>query len=181
MRKEGFGGFSVKYFMEDKDKKENRGYIVWSIVIGALLSFLINIFSNLYYSLFVVGDLSFDKINGNYFVFCVLLFIALNGYLGFFIHDYPNSFEFSKGYWLRYKNYFFNKYLPGRIIGKIIRWILGFYLILFLVILLGYLFILSINLWGQTYGIITFILFLFLIFIRVKYGKNNHGNRVSHH
>ena len=115
-------------------QNENRGYVVWSIAIGAVLGFIINIFSNLYYGLFITWDLKWSMVNHQQVFIFTIVFIALIGYLQFFIFDYPNTFEFSKAYWKRYQQYFFYSFWPG----KILRWIIGFYLI---IVLLGFLFI----------------------------------------
>lgn len=111
------------------DKKENRGYVVWSIAIGALFGFLINVLSNVYSGIFVVQNLFWEQINHFHFYLSAALFVGLVGYLQFFIFDYPNTFEFSKAYWKRYQSYFFYSFLPG----KIVRIIVGIY-ILFIVV-----------------------------------------------
>jgi hypothetical protein len=149
-------------------KKENRGYIVWSIVIGGIIGFLINIFSNLYYSIFITKNLNWNQIDHTHFVLCIAILIALVGYLGFFIYDYPNTFEFSKPYWKRYQNYFFHEFWPG----KILRSIIGFYLIIFLIVLLIIMCFFLVQSFGYLYGIIILVSTFSLAYIKHKYFSN---------
>ena len=139
--------------MPPEEKKEQRKYIVWSIATGLILGFIINIFSNVYYGIFIVGNLKWSQVNHHELFWYALALIALAGYLMFFISDYPNTFELSKAYWKRYQHYFFNKFWPG----KIMRWIIGFYLLLFilaLMILIYYLIALGL---GYMWGAIVFV------------------------
>lgn len=132
--------------------------------MGLILGFIINIFSSVYYGLFITGDLVWSQVNHQQIVWCALALVALAGYLMFFIADYPNTFEFSRAYWKRYQRYFFYSFWPG----KIIRWIIGFYLLLFLIgllILIYYFMILGL---GGLYGTIVFIGILVLAYIKVR-------------
>lgn len=124
--------------------REERKYYVWSIMIAGLLGFLINIFANLAYGFFIIGDLSWQKINHFNFLLCLALFIGVIGYLMFFINDYPNAPEFSIVYWKRYQDYFFNKF---RLV-KILRTMIGIYLLL----LLAGLILLLYFIFGQNLG-----------------------------
>jgi len=149
----------------EEEKRQNRGYIVWSILIGGVLSFLVNIFANIYYGIFITKTLSFDKIDNTQVIFCALLFVALVGYLSFFIYDYPNTFEFSKNYWKRYSDYFFYKFGPG----KILRVLVGVYLLFTLLALYILFYLTSVHIIGILYGTIIFVLIIpIATYIRVK-------------
>ena len=146
------------------EKKENRGYLVWSIIIGGLFGFLITIFSNLYYEVFIVKRLSWSSIDHTQFIFCALLLVALLGYLQFFIDDYPNTFEFTKKYWKRFSNYFFYKFS----IGKVLRVFVGIYLLLFSVGFLMLLYVLGGNSIGYLWTTLLFLIVFIAEYIKDK-------------
>jgi hypothetical protein len=142
---------------------------VWSIAMGLLLGFIINIFSSVYYGLFITGDLQWSQVNHQQILWCALALIALVGYLMFFIADYPNTFEFSKAYWKRYQRYFFYSFWPG----KIIRWIIGFYLLLFLLSLLILIYYFMILGLGGLYGTIAFVGIMTLTYVKERLTKKH--------
>jgi hypothetical protein len=144
------------------EDKTNRGFIVWSIVMGLLLGFIINVFSSVYYGMYIVGDLQWSQVNHQQLVWCVLALFALVGYLQFFIADYPNTFEFSKAYAKRYQNYFFYSFWPG----KIIRWIIGFYLIVFMFVILAGIYYAMYEAAGFAYATVTWSLMIIVIYYR---------------
>jgi MFS family permease len=150
------------------EKKENRGYLVWSIIIGGLFGFLITIFSNLYYELFIVKRLSWSSVDHTQFIFCALLLIALVGYLQFFIDDYPNTFEFTKKYWKRFSSYFFYKFS----IGKVLRVFVGIYLLLFVFGFMILLYVFLIHLVGFLWGTLIAVLGLIAGYLKDKNKKN---------
>lgn len=151
------------------DKKENRGYIVWSIAIGALFGFLVNILSNIYYGFYITQNLLWKDINHFQFYLCVSLLVGLVGYLQFFIYDYPNTFEFSKAYWKRYQSYFFYKFYPG----KIARVIIGGYLILLLIGLLLTAYLLMAQGLGYGWAAVVFGLILTAAYFKEKSNRKN--------
>jgi len=155
--------------MPPEEKKEQRKYIVWSIATGLILGFIINIFSNVYYGIFIVGNLTWSQVNHHELFWYAMALIALIGYLMFFISDYPNTFEFSKAYWKRYQHYFFNKFWPG----KIMRWIIGFYILLFLLVLLGLIYYAFALGFGYIWATILFIVMFTAVYWRDRMNKKH--------
>ncbi|MEI6553373.1 MAG: hypothetical protein WCO09_02295 [bacterium] len=150
-------------------QNEDRGYIVWSVIMGGLLSFIISIIANLYYGLFVVGNLEWSSVSHQQVLILMLVLVAIIGYLLFFISDYPNTFEFSKEYWRRYRNYFFHRFWPG----KILRWVIGFYLIIFFISFLFLIYYFISQSLGYFNGAIFTVCLFILAYIKEKLNKKN--------
>lgn len=148
--------------------KENRGYIVWGIIMGGLFGFLINVFSTVFYEIFIVKSLLWENVDHRYFSLCAIALVGLIGYLLFFIFDYPNTPEFSKVYFRRFISYFFKSFWPG----KVARLIIGIYL---LVLLVGFLVVLYYFMAQRTGYSIATIFFVFVIVAGYFKDKREHG------
>jgi hypothetical protein len=145
--------------MKDGDKEKIKRFdFVFGVIIASIISFFINLLSNIYYDLFVNHSTSWDKIDHFQVYFILLILLALFGFLEFFISDYKNPAEVNQSLFIRYKNYFFYEFTPG----KIIRIISGLYIsLILLVILICVYFILA---EAQGY-IVTSSIFIFILFI----------------
>lgn len=117
---------------ESQLEKNKRLDTVLSIVIAAIIGFLVNLFANLYYDLFVVHTETWGQVNHTQVYGMFFAFLALLGFLQFFVEDYQHSVDIRGGIIRRYLKYFFYEFTPG----KFIRWILGAYL---LIVLFGFL------------------------------------------
>lgn len=86
-----------KYLINDTDdsKKEykKRFDFVFGAIVAALLGFVVNIFSNIYYDVLMKGDYSM-KYDAPYFSFYITIVFLTIGFLRFFIYDYKNDFSF---------------------------------------------------------------------------------------
>jgi len=146
--------------MESHKEKTRRFNVIMGIFVAAVLGFLLNLLANLYYALFMTQTLKWGQVNHMQVYGIVLLFLALVGFLKFFIDDYENDVELNTGFLKRYVNYFFYKFTPG----KFIRVALGIYISLTIIsILVGlYFFIASITGFIITNIIVLAILIFFL-------------------
>lgn len=146
--------------MEDNKEKIRRFDVILGIFVAAILGFLLNLLANLYYAIFITHSLKWSQADHVQVYGIVVLFLALIGFLKFFIDDYENDFEFNTSFFKRYVNYFFYKFTPG----KFIRVALGIYISLTLIsILVGlYFFIASIAGYIITNVIVLVILISFL-------------------
>lgn len=140
--------------MEDSDKEKIKRFdFVFGVIIASTISFFINLLSNIYYDLFINHSTSWDKVDHFQVYFILLILLALFGFLEFFISDYKNPIEVNQSLFIRYKNYFFYEFTPG----KVIRIMVGLYILLIIIGILISIFILMTQISGY---IITTILFL---------------------
>jgi hypothetical protein len=145
--------------MNNTDNKLNRKFIVWSILIGAVFGFLINILANFFYDILIIEIYSFEKVNLLNILICCFSLIALIGYLWFFVYDYPNSPELTEKYFKRFWNYFTKIFWPGRILGIIF----ALYILLISVLLLVVVFISFSKVFGYFYASIIFLVIFILV------------------
>jgi len=113
---------------ENQIEKKKRLDTVLGIIVAAILSFMVDLYANLYYELFVVNTLKWSQVNHTQVYGMTLVFLALVGFLQFFVEDYQNDIDIRGGLIKRYIKYFFYEFTPG----KFIRWFLGAYLLLVL-------------------------------------------------
>jgi hypothetical protein len=127
----------------DNKEKIRRFNVTLGIFVAAILGFLLNLLANLYYGMFVMHSLKWSQVDHMQVYGITLLFLALVGFLKFFIDDYENTMELNTGFFKRYANYFFYKFTPG----KFIRIVLGIYILLIIVSFLigAYFFLIEIN------------------------------------
>jgi hypothetical protein len=158
--------------MEDNKEKIRRFNVTLGIFVAAILGFLLNLLANLYYAMFITHTLKWNEANHMQVYGIILLFLALVGFLKFFIDDHENTLEMNTNFFKRYINYFFYKFTPG----KFIRVALGIYISLALIsILIGlYFFIASIAGYIITNVIVVVILISFLY-----QRKTNRSNKLT--
>lgn len=137
--------------------------------MGLFLGFIVNVFSSVYYGMYIVGDLQWSEVNHQQLVGCALALLALVGYLQFFIADYPNTFEFSKAYAKRYYNYFLYRFWPGRIL----RVIIGLYILLFLLATLGFIWYFMTLSLGYLYGSTAFIVIMSVAYLKERLNRKH--------
>lgn len=117
--------------VKEKEKKR-RSDIIFGILLASILGVLLNLFSNFYYDIFVTKTLEWSKINNNHIITWFAIFLAVWGFISFFIYDYQNEVKMNLSFWKRFMDYFFNAFRSMRII----RVIGGIYLILVLSLLI---------------------------------------------
>jgi hypothetical protein len=150
---------------EESERLEHkkREDAVLGIIVASALGVVLNLLSNLYYELFIVRRLTWDKVDHMQVYGLGLLLVAFVGFLKFFILDYKNGLELDRSFLKRFSNYFFYEFRPG----KIIRVIFGLYMLFILVGLL----ILSYILMAQVTGYIIATL-VFLLAVGSEYIKS---------
>jgi hypothetical protein len=155
--------------MESNKEKIRRFNVTLGIFVAAILGFLLNLLANLYYAIFITHSLKWGNVDHLQVYGIVLLFLALVGFLKFFIDDYENDFEMNTNFLKRYINYFFYKFTPG----KFIRVALGIYISLILIsILIGlYFFLASIAGYIIT-NVIVLVILIFFLYQRKRSKQN---------
>ncbi len=122
--------------MDEETEKTKRTDIVLGIVGASAIGFILSLFADVYYRMFLVGDLKWENVNHIQVYSLLLLLLALIGFLQFFIDDYKNNVEINRSLLKRYFIYFFYQFTPG----KIIRFIVGIYTLTILAIFLGFIY-----------------------------------------
>lgn len=122
-----------KYLINDTDdlKKEYRKRFdfVFGAIVAALLGFVVNIFSNIYYDVFMKGDYSIYKYDAPYFSFYITLLFLTIGFLRFFIYDYKNDFNLDISFIDRFF-FFLDDYFS---LSRFARFLNRFFIALFLI------------------------------------------------
>ncbi len=117
----------------EKLEQKNRTEIVWGIIVAGFAGFLLNLLANTYYDLFIYKTVTWDKIDHMQILGASLLLLAVIGLLSFFVSDYKNKLEVNRSFLKRYSDYFFYSFTPG----KVIRVIVGLYILLTVLAVLG--------------------------------------------
>jgi preprotein translocase subunit Sss1 len=115
---------TISHSDQDQIEQKNRTDLVLGVLLAAVVGFVLNILSTIYYSLFIVKTVTWDKMD-HFQIYCIgLLLVGLIGFLEFFIYDYKNDIQVNRSLIRRYLTYFFYNFRPGRVI----RVIAGLYL-----------------------------------------------------
>lgn len=146
--------------MVDYAKEKNKRFdLTFGIIIAALVGFLLNLLANLYYDLFIVHSVVWEKVDHTQVFGMVLGLIGMFGFLQFFIEDYKNELRISKTFLKRFYEYFFYHFTPG----KWMRILTGIYVVLvLLIIIVGLYFVMA-----SFTGYIPATLMSVIVFIRV--------------
>lgn len=118
--------------MKKIKEKKRRSDIIFGILLASTLGVILNLFSGLYYDLFVTKTIKWININQQHVVFWFLVLLATWGFISFFIYDYENEFKINISFWKRFTDYFFNSFRPMRVL----RLLAGVYLMIFSVFLI---------------------------------------------
>lgn len=149
--------------MDDKLEEKNKRFdFVWGIILAAILGFLLNLLANVYYDLFIVKTVLWEKVNQEQVFIIILLLLGLVGFLGFLIDDYRNEMKISRNFLQRYWQYFFYKFTPG----KIMRWFFGGYILL---IAFAFLLVISVALFYASSNLILSISPLLLVALKIYF------------
>lgn len=151
----------------ENDNKLNRKFVVWSVLIGAAFSFLINIISSACYDIFISKSIEFNNLDWRICAFCILFLIALIGYSFFFIYDYPRTPELTLTYLKRFWFYFNHIFWPGRFLGLIFAVLVLLSSLIFLALTC----LLLCKMLGTVLGLITFSIVVILVWKKDKRNK----------
>lgn len=98
----GLGKYLIVESDSVKEEYKKRFNFVFGAIIAALIGFVVNISSNMYYDVFMKGDYSILKYDAPYFAFYIAIVFLSIGFLRFFIYDYKNDFNFNLSFWDRF-------------------------------------------------------------------------------
>jgi len=115
-----------------KKEKKRRSDIIFGILLASTLGVVLNLFSSLYYDLFVTKTIKWPNVNQQHVVIWFFILLATWGFISFFVYDYENEFKMNISFWKRFTDYFFNSFRPMRVL----RFLVGVYLMIFLVFLI---------------------------------------------
>lgn len=118
--------------MKKIKEKKRRSDIIFGIVLASTMGVLLTLFSNLYYDILVTKIVKPNNVEWNHVMAWFFVLLATWGFISFFIYDYENEFEMNISFWKRFTDYFFNSFRPMRIL----RLLVGVYLMIFSVILI---------------------------------------------
>lgn len=157
-----------------KSEKKRRSDIIFGILLASTLGVILNLFSGLYYDLFITRTIKWSNVSQQHVMIWFLILLATWGFISFFVHDYENNLEMNKVlFWKRFVNYFFESFRPV----KFLRILAGVYLVLFLLAILAVLLITAfiiiseaVNWWFASLVDIA-ILVKIIIYINKKYFK----------
>lgn len=126
---------------ENSIERAKRIDTVLGVAVASAIGFMLNLLGNLYYGIFVVGNVSWAQVNHTQVYGIVLALIGLAGFLKFFIDDYGNKLEVNRSLVTRFLRYFFYDYAPGKAIriigGGYLLVVLGGFLVSFYIFLAG--------------------------------------------
>lgn len=147
-------------------ERKKRTDFAWGVIIAAIFGFTLNLLANLYYDLFIVKAISWDKVDHMQVLAAGMLLLGLLAFLQFIIDDYKNNIVINKSFVRRYLNYFFYKFVPG----KILRYLIGSYILL---IFFAFVFVIFVSIFitlGKIYNYyISTLIFLFaFLFYRIS-------------
>jgi hypothetical protein len=117
---------------EKKNAKTEKIELVFGIVIAGIFSFVINIFSDLYFAYFINNDEI--HISHNQTIVLSLLVLLTIALLQFIIFDYKNESKLDISFFKRFINFFFEDFKATKIINNLGKFILVSFLYIFLII-----------------------------------------------
>lgn len=109
---------------------KKRFDLVLGIAVAGFLSFLINIFSSIYYDVFLTHSKNISQYESNDLIIFAILFSATIAFLQFLIIDYKNEIDLKKGFWKRYLFFFMHDFVVTRAAVHVYRFFLGLTILL---------------------------------------------------
>ena len=120
----------------ETEKLENikkRQDIVLGVCLAVVAGFLVNLFSNIYYDIFISKTLSFADISSAAITFVFLLLIFFEAFLEFLVYDVQQGqgIHINKRFWGRYFDFIDERHWAskatgsiGRIIWATLKWLI---------------------------------------------------------
>lgn len=105
---------------EEKEQKEKieRTTFVLGIFSASIIGFVLNLYANIYYDVFVTGDKQFGKMSEAGIIFPTFALIFTIGFLQFLIYDYKNELNLNRPFFDRFFYYFDKVFWVGRMAAK---------------------------------------------------------------
>lgn len=116
-----------------KEEYKRRFNFVFGAIVAALLGFVVNISSNIYYDVLMKGDYSVSKYDIPYFSFYIAILFLSIGFLRFFIYDYKNDFNFNLGFWDRFSFFLKDDFSLSRFARFLNKSLISLFLIFFII------------------------------------------------
>jgi hypothetical protein len=127
----GLGKYLVKETDDDKFEYRKRSDFVLGVVIAGILSWLINIFSNLYYDVFLTHNIKLSSYNNLHLVVLLSILFLLIAFLQFLIYDYKNKLTLENNFWKRYLFFVSEDFSPSRLVRFVNIFFISVFLIIF--------------------------------------------------
>lgn len=88
----------------EADKLEHRKRLdtVLGLAVAGILGWLINIFSNIYYDVFLTHNAKISSYNAFHLLVLLSLMFLVVAFLQFLVYDYKNELTLGKSFWVRY-------------------------------------------------------------------------------
>jgi len=88
---------------------------ILGIFSAAIIGFVLNIYANMYYVMFVTGEQKLGDFSTSGILFPTFAFIVTCAFLQFLIYDYRHEMDFSHSFFGRFFDYFENVFWFGRV------------------------------------------------------------------
>ena len=95
-------------YAEDKNRKEKiqRTTFVMGIFSASIISFVLNVYANIYYEIVVKGVENFSNFNPPGIIAPTIVLVLVIGFLQFLIFDYKNDMNLDRSFFKRFFDYF---------------------------------------------------------------------------
>lgn len=107
--------------MEEEHRKEKiqRTTFVLGIFTAAVVGFVVNLFSNMYYDVLISQTREFSSYSEKPVVVALVILFVSTGFLFFLVYDYKNEIDLNRPFFKRFLDYFFNVFWLSRQLQKI--------------------------------------------------------------
>lgn len=169
----GLGRYLVEETDDDKLERRKRIDFVFGIVVAGIFGLIINVFSNIFYDVFLVHKINFNSYDQIYLTGLMLLLFLVLAFMQFLVYDYKNKLSLEKNFWKRYMFFLSEDFSLSRIVKVLNRFFISMFLIIF-----DFNIITALNNQSSFFvvGIVIFASIIFVIFkwwIKKKFKKQN--------
>lgn len=119
--------------MEDQKEKHERITFVLGIVVAAIIGFALNIYANIYYEVFMLGNRNLSDYNESATVIPAFVLVLSYGFLSFLVYDYKNKIDITRPFLQRLFDYYENMFWPTKVADRmsrffifVFKWIFAF-------------------------------------------------------
>lgn len=121
--------------MDDKHRKEKieRTIFVLGIFAASVIGFVINVFTSVYYEVFLTGAKRLSDYNQTALIIPILILFLSVAFLSFLVYDYQNELNLNRSLLKRFFDYYDNVFWLNQLTKKIgrgliisIKWLFAF-------------------------------------------------------
>lgn len=127
----GLGKYLVEETEEDKLEQRKRFDFVLGVVVAGILGLIINIFSNIFYDLFLTHKIQFSSYDPFYISILTSFLFLIIAFLQFLIYDYKNKLSLEKSFWKRYVFFLSEDFALSRFTRILNKVLISIFLIIF--------------------------------------------------